>query len=175
MGFCAVIICVASYLIRSLVGTAWLCWPGVARRLLTFFASPKKVSKERRPLLSATLRFASGTLRYSLQAGSAQTRLRLKQRAALIRLQLRSSARTEGRGYEHQQPFGPLLRSAWLPAPCSGEARSAQAVGSDHAGAQRNACSDPNAGITSVTTGRYPPSAQGACRFKPPRAYPLPT
>jgi len=36
-------------------------------------------------------------LRCSLQAGSAQTRLRLKQRAALIRLKLCSSARPEGK------------------------------------------------------------------------------
>ena len=45
-------------------------WPGVARRLLTFFASPKKVSKERRPLLSASLRCATGSLRYSAKTGS---------------------------------------------------------------------------------------------------------
>ena len=78
---------------------AWAGWPGVARRLLTFFGyRPKKVSKKRRPLLSATLRFATGTLRYSLQAESAQTRLRLKQARALIRLALRSSAPTEGVG-----------------------------------------------------------------------------
>ena len=56
----------------------------------------KKVSKEKATLLSASLRCAAGSLRYSLQAGSAQTRLRLKQRAALIRLKLRSSAQTEG-------------------------------------------------------------------------------
>ena len=92
-----------------LVGAAWLSWPGVARRLLTFFASPKKVSKERRPLLSAT-----PSLRYGAPCG---TRFRrgprklasLKQRAALIRLKLRSSAQTQGVGgigdkNQYQQP-----------------------------------------------------------------------
>ena len=58
----------------------------------------KKVSKEKATLLCASLRYASGNLRCSLFAGSAQTRLRLKQRAALIREKLRSSAHTEGLG-----------------------------------------------------------------------------
>ena len=62
--------CAACYWIRSSFFSAWAGWPGVARRLLTFFASPKKVSKKRRPLLSATLRFATGTLRCSVQPGS---------------------------------------------------------------------------------------------------------
>ena len=58
-----------------------------------------------------------GNLRCSRRAGAAQTRLRLKQRAALIRPALRFSARPEGvvgaRTAEH--PLGPLLRSAKHP------------------------------------------------------------
>ena len=61
---------VSGYLFDSAVGSSWVCWPGVARRLLTFFASPKKVSKERRPLLSASLRCATGNRRCSAKTGS---------------------------------------------------------------------------------------------------------
>ena len=50
---------------------------------LTFFASPKKVSKERRPLLSASLRFAAGNLRCSTPAGVRRTRF-AQTAAALI-------------------------------------------------------------------------------------------
>ena len=50
---------------------------------LTFFASPKKVSKERRPLLSASLRFATGNLRCSTPAGVRRTRF-AQTAAALI-------------------------------------------------------------------------------------------
>ncbi len=64
----------------------------------THFLCFAKESKQRKATPAVCDPFASlrGTLRYSLQAGSAQTRLRLKQRAALIRLKLRSSAQTEG-------------------------------------------------------------------------------
>ena len=90
----------------------WLCWFGLAgnRPAATHFLllRQNKVSKEKATLLSASLRCATGSLRYSLQAGSAQTRLRLKQRAALIRLKLRSSAQTEGLGSECEfgSPYG---------------------------------------------------------------------
>src|SRR4051812_48934460 len=72
------------------------CWPGVARRLLTFFASPKKVSKKRRPRSlgpCASLRATCGA-----RAKRGQKQLAsLKQVFALIRLSLRSSAQP-GRG-----------------------------------------------------------------------------
>ncbi|VTU26225.1 hypothetical protein H4CHR_01753 [Variovorax sp. PBS-H4] len=55
----------------------------------------KKVTKEKATPLAATLRFATGNLRCSLFAGSAQTRF-AQTRAALIREKLRSSARPEG-------------------------------------------------------------------------------
>ncbi|VTU31225.1 hypothetical protein H6CHR_03556 [Variovorax sp. PBL-H6] len=55
----------------------------------------KKVTKEKATPLAATLRFATGNLRCSLFAGSAQTRC-AQTRAALIREKLRSSARPEG-------------------------------------------------------------------------------
>jgi hypothetical protein len=56
------------------------CRPGGR---LTFFASPKKVSKERRPLLSASLRCAAGNLRCSTPAGVRRTRF-AQTAAALI-------------------------------------------------------------------------------------------
>jgi hypothetical protein len=52
--------------------------------------------------VSATLRFATGSLRCSVQPGSKTTRLRLKQVFALIRLALRSSAHTQGVRKEYQ-------------------------------------------------------------------------
>jgi len=55
----------------------------------------KKVSKEKATLLSATLRFAMGTLRCSLRAGSAEL-ASLKQLRPCFRPKLRSSAQTEG-------------------------------------------------------------------------------
>ena len=75
-----------------------MVWLAGGRPAATHFLllRQKQVSKEKATLLSASLRCATGSLRYSLQAESAQTRLRLKQRAALIRLKLRSSAQTEG-------------------------------------------------------------------------------
>src|SRR5688572_10987895 len=47
------------------------------------YTSPKKVSKERRPLLSASLRFATGNLRCSTPAGVRRTRF-AQTAAALI-------------------------------------------------------------------------------------------
>jgi hypothetical protein len=86
------------------------------RRATHFLLSrQKKVSKEKATPLRATLRFATGNLRCSLFAGSAQTRF-AQTRAALIREKLRSSARTEG--LESNAPWrvfvflGPSLRSA---------------------------------------------------------------
>ena len=74
----------------------------------------KKVSKEKATLVSASLRCASGSLRCALQAGSAQTRLRLKQCAALIRLKLCSSAQTQGVGEEQPNSRAPKYRSPWV-------------------------------------------------------------
>ena len=45
--------------------------PGVARRLVTFFASPKKVTKERRPEVHRPAK-ARGTLRYSKRQAAAE-------------------------------------------------------------------------------------------------------
>jgi len=56
----------------------------------------KKVTKEKATPLAATLRFATGNLRCSLFAGSAQTRLRLKHARPFFREKLRSSARPQG-------------------------------------------------------------------------------
>ncbi|VTU26830.1 hypothetical protein H4CHR_01873 [Variovorax sp. PBS-H4] len=55
----------------------------------------KKVTKEKATPLAAALRFATGSLRCSLFAGSAQTRF-AQTRAALIREKLRSSATARG-------------------------------------------------------------------------------
>ena len=46
----------------------WRCVPGVARRQLTFLASPRKVSQRRRP----QVRRPSGALRYSSRPAAAQ-------------------------------------------------------------------------------------------------------
>ena len=45
--------------------------PGVARRLVTFFASPKKVTKERRPEVHRPAK-ARGSLRYSKRQAAAE-------------------------------------------------------------------------------------------------------
>jgi len=71
----------------------------VSPRRATYFLllRQKKVGKEKATLLWASLRCATGNLRCSLFAGSAQTRC-AQTRAALIREKLRSSAPPEGRG-----------------------------------------------------------------------------
>ena len=47
------------------------CWPGVARHATHFLLlRQKKVSKEKATLVPASLRFAAGNLRCSVQAGS---------------------------------------------------------------------------------------------------------
>ena len=110
-GSCACPACVGGYLIDS-GGLFTALLAGLARRA-TYFSllRQRNLRKRKATLLSASLRFATGSLRYSLQAGSAQTRLRLKQRAALIRLKLRSSAQTEGLGRTRDRnpycPFSP--------------------------------------------------------------------
>ena len=63
---------------------------------LTFFASPKKVSKKRRPWLLRPYASLRATCGAQFSRGPAQTRLRLKQVPALIRLNLRSSAHPQG-------------------------------------------------------------------------------
>ena len=69
------------------------------RRSNLSLASPRTShQREGDPAVRVPFAALRGNLRCSLQAGSAQTRLRLKQRAALIRLKLCSSARPEGKG-----------------------------------------------------------------------------
>ncbi|PNG47522.1 hypothetical protein WDL1CHR_05847 [Variovorax sp. WDL1] len=75
------------------------------RRASHFLCLAKESNQRKATPLRATLRFATGNLRCSLFAGSAQTRF-AQTRAALIREKLRSSARAEGIW------VGPLLRSA---------------------------------------------------------------
>src|SRR6187399_1583161 len=79
-------------LVRFLLRAAGRESPGMR---LTFFASPKKVSKKRRPWLlrpSASLRAACGA-----RSSRGQKQLAsLKQVFALIRLALRSSAHPQG-------------------------------------------------------------------------------
>ena len=86
-------------------------WPVSPGGRLTFFASPKKVSKERRPYCLrpfAALRAACGT-RFRR---SPRKLASLRQRAALIRLKLRSSAQTEGVGsMRDRNPYCPF--SPW--------------------------------------------------------------
>jgi hypothetical protein len=83
---------------------------GVARHATHFLLlRQKKVSKEKATLVAASLRFAAGNLRCSVQTGSKTTRLRLKHVFALIRLDLRSSAHPQGWGQKYRtakQPNG---------------------------------------------------------------------
>ena len=76
----------------------------------------KKVTKEKATPLRATLRFATGNLRCSLQAGSAQTRF-AQTRAALNPPEAALlGARRGGRVNAPWRVFvflGPSLRSAW--------------------------------------------------------------
>ena len=74
----------------------------------------KKVTKEKATPLAATLRFAAGSLRCSLFAGSAQTRF-AQTRAALIREKLRSSATARG-DLDFNAPWRVLVWGARAPA-----------------------------------------------------------
>ncbi len=101
-----------------------------------FFASPKKSTQRKATRSSGSLRFATGNLRCSTTAGSAQTRFAQTARS-LIRLRLCSSAqpgrgnRERERGTEYQipktnkdSPWRVLVSSGihvfgfLLPAPC---------------------------------------------------------
>ena len=75
-----------------------ICWPGVARRLLTFLLLRQKKSKQkkRRPCCLRPFAALRATCGARLRRGLARTRLRLRQSRSLIRLNLRSSAQTEG-------------------------------------------------------------------------------
>ena len=74
----------------------------------------------------------------------------LKQRAALVRLKLCSSARPEGKGSRAAlralAALGPGRRDERGAGSGAGFS-AAQALGSDHDFAQRNSCSDPNPGM----------------------------
>lgn len=122
--------------IRSLPSTflaACLCEerePGYAPGgAVTFFrVAERKSPKKGRPRCPCPLRFAPGQPAVLASGGVRANSLHcvaLKQRAALIRLKLRSSARTEGIGSRT------ALRAfaALGPAPA---VRAAQALGSDH-------------------------------------------
>ena len=111
-GFCACPACVGSYLIDS--GGRFLDLLAGGRPAATHFLllRQKKVSKEKATLLSAT-----PTLRYGAPCGTRFKRgprklAALKQRAALIRLKLRSSAHTAGLGrMRARNPYCPF--SPW--------------------------------------------------------------
>jgi hypothetical protein len=68
------------------------CWPGVARLLLTFFASPKKVSQKRRPHFAAPSGFpVMQVKKWEVSTTRcAQTRTLLYPFSALHNRQLRS-------------------------------------------------------------------------------------
>ena len=120
------------------------------RRSNLSLASPRTShQREGDPAVRVPFAALRGNLRCALQAGSAQTRLRLKQRAALIRLKLCSSARPEGTGSQTAiRPIAALGRGRRHERGAGGGAgfRAAQVLGSDHDFAQRNSCSDPNPG-----------------------------
>src|SRR5215212_1285997 len=104
-------------IVRLLRRCAWFeAGAGMSSRQPSHFLllRQKKVTKEKATPLAATLRFATGNLRCSLFAGSAQTRC-AQTRAALIREKLRASARAEGSGTGHRCAGPPTasLREAW--------------------------------------------------------------
>jgi len=110
------------------VNFAWLGWPGVARRQVTFFCFAKRKSpKKRRPCClrpCASLRAPCGA-----QSSRGPRKLAsLKQRAALIRLAFRSSAQTEGVGSGKNQYQQPATQQ---PNTQSAQARSAPDSDSD--------------------------------------------
>ncbi|MDR7151163.1 hypothetical protein J2W49_003136 [Hydrogenophaga palleronii] len=79
--------------------SGWWVWPGLGPAAeALFFASPKKSAQKKGEPDALSLRFASGTLRCSVRAGSAQTcPLRgLRTCAALIRPALRYSPAHDG-------------------------------------------------------------------------------
>ena len=120
------------------------CAPGGAVTCL--LRRQDKVTKEKATPLSVSPALRCGaTCGARFRRGPRKLAWRLKQRAALIRLKLCSSARPEGKG--SKQPFGPSLRSASASASAVHVAEAAQALGSDHDFAQRNSCSDPNPGM----------------------------
>ena len=117
-----------------------------ARRRSNFLLRrQEKVTKEKATPLSVTpsgqpaVRASGGVRANSLHCVS------LKQRAALIRLKLCSSARTEGKGSRA------ALRAIAALGPGRRDERGAGIGGavqlSDHPAAQRNSCSDPNPGM----------------------------
>ena len=87
---------------RSLLRTAGRGLPGGNS---LSFASPKE-SKQRKgdPAICDPCASLRGNLWCSVQAGSRSTRLRLRQSRSLIRLDLRSSAQTEGVGARNTKP-----------------------------------------------------------------------
>jgi hypothetical protein len=98
---------------RLIQRCAW-CDPGagMSPRQASHFLllRQKKVTKEKATPLAASLRFAPGSLRCSLFAGSAQTRF-AQTRAALIREKLRSSATARGE-LEFNAPWRVLVWGA---------------------------------------------------------------
>src|SRR3982750_1398543 len=84
---------------------AWACWPGVARRLLTFLLLRQKKSKQKKRRPWCLRPFASLRAACGARSRRGQKQLAtLKQVFALIRLALRSSAHTQGLGIEMQIP-----------------------------------------------------------------------
>ena len=103
----------------------WFCWPGVARRQLTFLLLRQKKSKQKKRRPWCLRPFAS--LRATCGARSSRglaklAALRFAQTTpALIRLDLRSSAHTQGVGekYQYLKPQGhalacPCLYLSWF-------------------------------------------------------------
>ena len=88
------------------------CRPGGR---LTFFASPKKVSKERRPLLSASLRCAAGNLRCSTPAGVRRTRFAQTAAALIPPPSALLGAYRRGGSGQPSLPLGPETNSQYQP------------------------------------------------------------
>ena len=119
------------------------------RRSNLSLASPRTShQREGDPAVRVPFAALRGNLRCAASGGVRANSLHcvsLKQRAALIRLKLCSSARTEGKGSRA------ALRAIAALGPGPRTARGAGIGGavqlSDHDFAQRNSCSDPNPGM----------------------------
>ena len=106
------------------------------RRSIFLLRRQEKDTKEKATPLSVTPSGQPAVLASGGVRANSLHCVSLKQRAALIRLKLCSSARTEGMGSP----------AAFRAIAALGPDSVAQALGSDHDFAQRNSCSDPNPG-----------------------------
>ena len=129
------------------------CAPGGAVTYL--LRRQEKVTKEKATPLSVTPLGQPAVLASGGVRANSLHCVALKQRAALIRLKLCSSARTEGKGSRTALRAIAALGHDSV-AQAGGRITNSAGIGgavplSDHDFAQRNSCSDPNPGMLGTT------------------------